>query len=116
MTGRYAFPFQPVHCSSALSAAFNSTNGSSGLYALESTGEREWQHPTSRAVRISGINSTADFYAAFGSSLIACGTTDGMLVLGGVAEVFHVDATQNYIVFKSSTDVGPFNVTLGYGF
>lgn len=112
MTMRFAQPFQPIN---STGPGFNSTLGSSGLYALESTSiNRYWQAPTSRSVAIVS-KQTDDFYLVFGSSTVSCGTTDGQLFLGGVERVIHVDPTVSYVMFKSSTDM-LINFTLGTGF
>jgi hypothetical protein len=108
----YSTPFQPISNSSGPS--FNIGATSSGLYALESTSlNRVWSYPSGRTVRIASIGAD-DFYFKLGSSTIDIGSSDGTLVLGGTVELFRVQPAQQYIVFKSSTDV-TFNVTLGVG-
>lgn len=105
-------PFQIVN---STDPGFNSTSGSSAQYALQSTAiNRYWQVPSNRAVRVSSIAGD-DYYLVFGSSLTAvCGTTNGILLLGGTVESFYVRPDQTYVAIKSSTDV-TVNFTLGYG-
>jgi len=109
MANRYAYSFQPIN---STAPAFNSSAGSSAVYALEATG-REWQYPTSRAVRITS-KAADDFSILFGNSAVAPSTATSMLVLGGVSEVFTVETLHTHIGIASSTDV-IVNVTLGTG-
>ena len=108
----YRTPFRPLPTSTGPS--FNSSSGSSGLYALESTAlNRFWGIPGGRTIRIASIAGD-DFYIALGSSTIVAGTTDSMLILGGTVELFRDTGDVSYIAIKSSTDV-IVNVTLGQG-
>lgn len=110
MSGRYEYSFQPID---STAPGFNSTLGSSGTYALESTGAREWQFPTSRSIALASI-ATAPYYVTLGGSGVGSNSTDGQLFLGGVHHTMHVDAGISHIAFASSTDV-TVNVALGYG-
>lgn len=105
---RYGRPFQPLN---STAPSFNSTLGSSGVYAIAST-LRVFNGPTNRAVRVSSIASD-DMYITFGTSLIAPSTL-GLLILGGTVESFYIAPYQAYIAIKSSTDV-TLNITPGYG-
>lgn len=108
----YQRPFQFLEHSTG--PGFNSTNGSSGLYALQSTAvNRMWLQPNGRTLRVASGGSD-DFYIATGSSLVAIGTTDGALVLAGTVELFRVPPAHTHVMFKSSTDV-TINFTLGLG-
>lgn len=110
MSNLFLLPFQPIESSAP---AFNSTLGSSGIYALESTGVREWQFPTSRAVQI-GSQAAADFFVKFGSSDTTFSSTNGILVLGGTQVIYRTNSNQTTIAIKSSTDV-LVNIAIGYG-
>src|SRR3990167_8899005 len=101
MANLFLYPFQHINSSAP---AFNSTLGSSGLYALESTTAREWQFPTSRAVQIASI-AADDFFVKFGTSDTTVSSTNGVLVLGGTVVLFRSDPTISHIAIKSSTDV-----------
>lgn len=115
MTNLAFYPFQAVKGSSGPS--FESTLGSSAaIYALESTGLREWQLPSARVIRVASKDS-ADFYIKVGSSLEAAAvnaTGTSQLILGGTVEVIRVEPGQTYIGIASSTSV-TMNVTLGIG-
>lgn len=107
--GQYAF--YPV---TSTEPSFNSTLGSSGLYALESTGtNRFYQHASGRAIRIAS-KAADDFSFALGTSDVVATSSGGVLVLGGTVETFFLRPVVSHIMFFSSTDVTA-NVTLGYG-
>ena len=107
----YSTPFSPIANSTATS--FNSTLGSSGVYALEST-LRVFPYPSGRTIRVGSI-AADDFFIKLGSSTIDAVSTDAQLMLGGTVELFRVQPTgQSYIAIKSSTDV-IVNITLGTG-
>ena len=110
MSQLHQTPF--FHVNSTL-PGFNSTSGSSGTYALESTGVREWSGPSNRSVRVASQAAT-DAYIIFGTSDMVVSTTAGILVLGGTVESFHVRAGWTHIGIASSTDV-VYNVSLGTG-
>lgn len=111
MNSLILLPFQPID---STAPAFNSTLGSSGSYALESTGTRDWRLPASRAVRVAGRASTP-YYILFGSSAVSASTATSVLIPSGAAHVVPVPpGTKTYIGIASSTDV-VVNVTLGYG-
>ena len=92
---------------------FDSTLGSSSIYALQSTGVREWQGPSGRAVRIAS-KKPDDFYVVFGSSDMAHPTTNTATTLGGTVESWFVPASVTHVAIKSSTDIVA-NICLGYG-
>ena len=111
MTALYTTPFQPIN---STAPGFNSTLGSSAVYALESSGAREWAFPSSRSVRLAGKTSTP-YSVIFGSSLVVPSTSVGILVPNGDPQVFKVEPTsQSYLGIASSTDVAV-NITLGFG-
>lgn len=93
-------------------SSFNTTSGSSGVYALAST-DRVWKAPQHHVIR---IDSTAadDAYIRFGSSTITVSSTAGTRVLGGLVDYFAISPADTYIAVKSSTDI-ILNVCLGYG-
>lgn len=107
--GQYAF--YPV--TSTAGPSFESTLGSSGLYALESTTVRQWQGASGRAVRIAS-KAADDFYVNVGSSDIVAASTNSVLILGGTVETFFLRPVQSHIMVFSSTDVTA-NITIGYG-
>ncbi len=107
--GQYAF--YPVN---STEPSFNSTSGSSGLYALESTAtNRVWQGASGRAVRVSS-KAADDFSVAFGTSDIVATSSGSVLVLGGTVENFFSRVGWSHIMVFSSTDVTA-NISLGYG-
>ena len=110
MSNLFLLPFQPIESSAP---GFNSSLGSSGIYALESTGVREWQFPTSRAVQIAS-KAADDFFIKLGSSDVTCSSTNGILVLGGTQVIYRTNPNKTSIAVKSSTDVAV-NVCIGYG-
>lgn len=110
------YPFQAVKSSSGPS--FQSTLGNAAtIYALESTGAREWQLPSARVIRIAS-KAADDFYIKVGSSdaALTVNSTLGtsQLILGGTVELIRVEPGQTHIGVASSTDV-VMNVTLGIG-
>lgn len=115
MASLYEFPFQPID---STAPGFNTTLASTGKsYALESSGAREWQFPSSRTIRLCNLKGD-DYHFLLGTSDVAVDTSTatGMAVLGGVAEVFTVRPGQTHIVIAgSSTDVAV-NITLGTGY
>lgn len=111
MTQRFNYPFHTVESSSP---SFDSTSGSaSQAYALESTGLREWQGPSSRSVRVASKGAD-DYRLAFGDSTIVAESSGNMLVLGGTVETFRVGPSDTHVAIASSTDVEA-NFTIGYG-
>lgn len=104
--------FQPLVNSSNSAFSSSALSTTSVNYALEATGTRQWQLPTSRSVRIHGMGS-ANFYVNFGSSTVTCGATNGILC-GGEPIFFRVDPPQAYIAMYSSTSA-IVNVALGHG-
>lgn len=111
MASRFQFPFRPIRGNAP---GFNSSLGSSAIYALEATSAREYQFPTSRALRVTS-KAADDFSIILGTSTMAPSTATGMTVLGGAVEVFTVDADVTHVGIASSTDV-TVNFTLGTGF
>lgn len=111
MTTRAGRPFYPIENSTAPS--FNSTSlSASTSYVLEST-LRIWQGPSNRSVRLVNANSSASFFAKFGSSTVAAASSDSILIVGAWPSVFNVSPSQTWVSLVSSTDV-TVNVTLGY--
>lgn len=106
--GQYAF--YPIN---STAPSFESTSGSSGLYALESTTVREWVGTSGRALRIAS-KAADDLYVNFGSSDIVAASTNSILILGGTVETFRVDPGNSHLMVFSTTDVEA-NFTLGYG-
>lgn len=107
---RGQYTFYPVN---STEPGFNSTLGSSGLYALESTSVREWQGPSGRAVRFAS-KAADDYFVAFGSSDIVATSSGGILVLGGTVETFYSRSKFTHAMVFSTTDV-VVNITPGYG-
>lgn len=115
MPSRYEYPF---HAIISTAPSFNSSAQSSGdHWLLESTAvNRYWQQPQNRVVRVASIGS-ADFFAAFGSSLLVASASEHQLFLGGTVELIQIEpsATPPWVsVFGASTDV-IVNFTLGHG-
>jgi len=113
MLSRGQYSFYPVV--SSTEPAFNSTLGSSGLYALESTTapERDYDGPSGRAVRLAS-KAADDFSVIFGTSDIVATSSGAMLILGGTVETFRVRPEATHVMVFSSTDV-EVNVMIGYG-
>jgi len=113
MASRYGFDFTPIVGTTAPS--FNSTLGSSGVYALEATSTGRIWAGGNRAVRLAGLTSTP-FYFSVGtaSTTTTAAVGDSELVHGGRGEIVPVAGNISHIAFRSSTDV-TINVTLGYG-
>lgn len=108
---RGQYTFYPVN---STEPSFNSTLGSSGLYALESSDTgRIWQGPSGRAVRFAS-KAADDFFVAFGSSDIVATSSGGILVLGGTVETFYSRSKFTHAMVFSTTDVAV-NITPGYG-
>jgi hypothetical protein len=85
----------------------------SAVYALESSGIREWSGPGGRSLRFA-CSTAADYHIQYGSTL-AVASTDTPLMLGGTVEIpAPIRPGHTHIAFWSSTDV-TVNVTLGYG-
>ncbi len=105
MTIRLGRPFEPV-------ISFNTTAGSSGLYAVGAS--TDWTGPANRAIRFSSMESSADYYVAFGTSNVVAASSNSMLVLGGTVESFYLTPTQTHAMVFSSTTV-IVNITGGYG-
>ena len=112
MANLYLYPFQPIRNSTAPSFSASASNASA-LFLIESTGLREWQFPTSRALRFAEITG-GDYFVKFGTSDAVAASSDTMLVLGGTVEVHRVEAGISHIAIFSSTSV-VVNVTLGHG-
>ena len=112
MPNLFLLPFQALKNSTAPS--FESTASTTAvLLALESTSVREWQFPTSRAVRLAE-KTGADYYVKFGTSDVVAASTNSMLALGGTVELHRIEAGQSHMSLYSSTDV-TVNITLGTG-
>lgn len=117
MPSRYELAFQPVRNSSQSSApAFDVTlSTASTANALQSSGVREWDGPSGRAVRFAET-SGVDYRVAFGSSTIVAGTTGNTLVLGGAAEAFYIQPGQTYVaIMTTSTQISAVNIAIGFG-
>ena len=117
MSIRYDWVFRPIRTTDT-SFEWTISNGASDStgVALESSG-RIWSGPTGRSIRLNETSGT-DFYMQLGtaSTLTIVSTDRSMRILGGVTEVFSVDAAQTHIAFTtSSTEVSTVNLTLGYG-
>lgn len=113
MSGRHEYPFQPVNSTApSFSATFDNT---SVTFALESTSiPRQWQGAGSRVVRLTA-DAPDRYHISFGTTLAVAASSDSVMVLGGVTEIFALRAPGNtHIAFRSSTDV-TVNVTIGYG-
>lgn len=112
MPNLFLYPFQPLKNSTA--PAFESTaDNNAVLLPIESTGIREWQFPTSRAVRLAE-KTGADYYVKFGTSDVVAASTNSMLVLGSAVEIFRLEAGQSHMSIMSSTSI-TVNITLGVG-
>ena len=104
--------FTPLVNSSSPSFQSSALGTTSVNYALESTAlNRIWQGPASRSVRLGSLGSSG-FFVQFGSSTVAAGSTDSMLVT--TPQIFSVEPKQTYIAVMSSTST-VVNVTLGVG-
>ena len=112
MSIRAVYSFSPIN---STAPSFNSTSldSTAALYALESTGAREWEFASGRAVRVVGKQSD-DYHIAFGTSDVVATTTVHQAILGGTVESFFVIPSFTHISIVSSTDV-VVNVTVGYG-
>lgn len=89
----------------------------SSANALQVAGTRQWQGGAGLSVRLSET-SGVDYRVVFGSSTITLDgdPTVGMLVLGGVAELFSVQPGKDWLaIMTTSTAVSDVSVTLGYG-
>lgn len=106
----YDTPFQPIN---STDPGFSSTLGSSGVYAIETTGTRIFPTPASRAIRLASVANTP-FTFKLGSSAITVASSDGVGTLVNSPEVFGIRPGQTHIAIKSSTDVAV-NVVLGTG-
>ncbi len=91
------------------SSAFGST---SVAYALASTA-RVWLHPGNRSVRLVGGDSSASFYAEFGTSDVEA-STNSFLALPRQPYVVYVTPSHSHVAFVSSTSV-TVNVAIGHG-
>ena len=119
MSQRQFLPFQQIR---STAPGFQTTSDStSQAFALETTSIREFQGPFNRSVRVSGGAvgndgaTSADFDIAFGEdSAIKANSTDGMRILGGTVELFHVHPSITHVAVISSTTVNV-NFALGYG-
>ena len=105
-------PFEPLVNSSSPSFNSSALGTTTVNYALESTAlNRVWQGPSSRSIRLNTLGSSS-FYFQLGSSTVAAGSTDSVLVTGSV--IIGVQPKQTYIAVMSSTST-VVNVTLGVG-
>lgn len=93
--------------------SFNSTTLSSdgNAYQLQSTLGRTFSGPDNRMVRLTGLTSTAPFFAAFGTSNIVASSSEGILVPARQPYEQHLSPSITYVSLASSTDV-VVNVTL----
>lgn len=106
-------PFQPLINSSHASFTSSALALNSTSYALESTGVRQWQLPSSRTVRLSGVEDRP-YYVRFGTSAVNVGASNGMLCWGSKAQYVNVTPGQTHIAIYSSTSQ-TVNITLGIG-
>lgn len=114
MSLRYDQAFQPVR---STEPSFNMTlsTASSGVVFQSTATGRQWDGPTGRSIRVME-SSGNEFFIQFGSSTVVATSTGSMRMLGGVAEVFRIDANQTYVaVMTLSTSPSDVNFTLGYG-
>ena len=112
MPNLFLYPFQALKNSTAPS--FESTaDNTAVLLALESSGLRQWQFPTSRVVRLAE-KTGADYYVKFGTSDVVAASTNSILMLGGTVELHRVEAGQSHMSVYSSTSI-TVNITLGIG-
>ena len=114
MTLRFDTAFKPVRSTEPTFSMTLSTISSA--VALESTATfRQWFGPFGRTVRVME-SSGVEFFLQFGSSLAVAVSTGSMRMLGGVAEVFTLEAVQTYVaIMTDSTSISNVNMTLGYG-
>ena len=112
MSNLYLYPFQPIKNSTAPSFSASGATAAA-LFAIETSALREWQFPTSRALRFAELTG-GDYYVKFGTSDAVAASTDTMLILGGTVEVHRVEPGISHISIWSSTNV-TVNVTLGHG-
>lgn len=106
-------PFEHVGSSHA---SFNSSviAVTATNFALQSTGVREWQLPTSRSVRVMAVSgASVPYYVRFGTSDTSVGSSNG-IAIGTLPEIFHVSRSQTHVAVVSSTSL-IVNVTLGHG-
>ena len=115
----------PLRYDLAFAPAINSTEPSftvtlstlSSAHAFETgTTLRSWEGPTGRSIRLSET-SGVDYKVQFGTSDVVATSSGSMLVLGGAAELFTIQAGQTHVAFikDSTTDISDVNVTIGYG-
>ena len=106
-------PFQHLFNTTAPAFSSSAMGATNFTYALESTGLREWQNPSNRAVRVQGVPDVP-FYIKFGPSTVTAGASDSVLAWGKNREVFTVQPGQTHVGVVSSTTV-IVNFTLGAG-
>ena len=106
-------PFQ--HLFNTTSPAFSSSamGATSHVYALESTGLREWQNPSNRAVRVQG-QPDVPYSIKFGPSTVTAGSSDSALAWGKNRDVWTIQPGQTHVAIVSSTTI-IVNFTLGAG-
>lgn len=112
MANIFNYPFQAIP---STAPSFNSTLGSAAaLYAIESTGAREFKYPSNRVLRV--VNKLGDdFHLLIGTSNVVATTSAASLFLGGVVEGVRVEPWATHVsIIGSSTDVAV-NFTLGHG-
>lgn len=108
---RGQFTFYPV---ASTAPSFESTAGSSGLYAFASTAiGRVWSGASGRAIRLAS-KAADDYYVNYGSSDIVAASSNSILILGGTVESHRIDPRHTHLMVFSSTTV-TVNITLGYG-
>jgi hypothetical protein len=105
--------FQALTNTTAPAFSSSAMGATSHIYALESTGLREFQWPSNRAVRVHGTPDVP-FSIKFGPSTVTAASSDSMLAWGRTREVFTVQPNQTHVAIVSSTTI-IVNFTLGQG-
>lgn len=88
-----------------------SVTSTSSLTSIDSSA---WQGPSRRTLRVASLGAAA-VYLNLGSSTITVASSDGVLVLGGSVEAFHLDSGDRYVAFIAATATAvTVNCALGY--
>lgn len=105
--------FQHLFNTTAPAFSSSAMGATSHVYALESTGLREWQNPSNRAVRVQG-QPDVPYSIKFGTASALAGSSDSALAWGKNREVWSVQPGQTHVAIVSSTTV-TVSFTLGAG-
>lgn len=105
--------FQALTNTTAPSFSSSAIGATNHVYALESTGLREWQWPSARAVRVIG-NGSALYSIKFGDENAVAASSNSALAAGNLREVWSVQPGQTHVAIVSSTTI-TVNFTLGSG-